>query len=158
MTYEFDKTCCFTGHRIIPNNEKQFIYEKTLEICQSLIKRGFENFITGGALGFDTLAADCILSLKEMHKNIRLIMALPCVDQCKGWKSADTQKYEKILSLADEINYVSKDYSPDCMKKRNRFMVDKSCVCVSYIKRMSGGTAYTVSYAVESDREIIFIR
>ena len=158
MTYEFDKTCCFTGHRIIPNDEKKFIYEKTLEICDLLIKRGFENFIVGGALGFDTLAADCVLSLKEKHKNIKLILAIPCVDQCKGWKSPDIKKYEKILSLSDEIYYVSKEYSPDCMKKRNRFMIDNSSVCVSYIKRMSGGTAYTVQYAVESDREIIFVR
>ncbi len=158
MTYEKEKTCSFTGHRIIPNSEKQFIKDKTEEICRMLIKRGFENFICGGALGYDTLAQECILKLKKDYPNIRLILAIPCLGQHKNWRKADIEKYEKILSLADEKIYVSEEYSPDCMKKRNRFMVDKSSVCVAYAKKVTGGTAYTVKYAVEESREIIFVR
>ena len=158
MTRKNDKTCCFTGHRIISGDMKQFVKTKTYEVCEELIERGYTDFVAGGALGFDTVAAECVIALKEKYGSIRLVLALPCENQCKNWKRADVEKYEEIIRSADDVIYVSKEYSPECMKKRNRFMVDESGVCIAYLKRMSGGTAYTVTYAVETGREIIFIK
>lgn len=158
MTYEIEKTCCFTGHRVIPIAEREFAAKKTREICVGLIERGFKNFITGGALGFDTMAAECVISLKEKYEDIRLILAIPCKEQYRGWRKADIETYEKILSLADDAEFISEEYSPECMRKRNRFMVENSSALVAYLKKMSGGTVYTVKYAVEEGKEIIFVR
>ena len=158
MTRNMDRTCCFTGHRMISKENKIFVAEKTYEICEELIKDGYTDFIAGGALGFDTIAAQCVLKLREKYENVKLILAFPCKNQCKGWKSADVEIYEEILKKADEIIYVSEEYYPECMKKRNRFMVDESSVCIAYLTRMSGGTAYTVTYAVEQGKKIFFIK
>ena len=158
MTRNIDRTCCFTGHRMISKENKIFVAEKTYEICEELIKVGYTDFIAGGALGFDTIAAQCVLKLREKYEKVKLILALPCKNQCKGWKSADVEIYEEISKKADEIIYVSEEYYPDCMKKRNRFMVDESSVCIAYLTRMSGGTAYTVTYAVEQGKKIIFVK
>ena len=50
---------------------------------------------------------------------------------------------------------VSRQYTRGCMHERNRHLVDNSSVCVCYLNRESGGTAYTVRYARERGLEII---
>ncbi len=158
MTYDIEKTCCFTGHRIIPQKDRAFLEKETEKVCLSLIERGYENFIAGGALGFDTLAEKCVLKLKEKYPNIKLVLAIPCKEQHKNWTKKDKEAYEEILGLSDDKVYVSESYSPECMKKRNRFMVDHSSAVVAYITKVTGGAVYTVTYGVEKGREIIFIR
>lgn len=156
MTFDKKTTCCFTGHRVIPNSEILKVDEKTETVCKALIKKGYKTFITGGARGFDTIAAQCVLRLKKEH-NIKLVIAVPCREQSKGWGREDKDIYDKILHFADEVIVLAEDYTLECMHKRNRFMVDNSSVCIAYLKRMSGGTAYTVNYAADEGREIIFV-
>lgn len=156
MTFDKETSCCFTGHRVIPSSEILKVDENTETICKALIKKGFKTFIAGGAKGFDTIAAQCVLRLRTEY-DIKLVIAVPCRKQSKGWGKADKEIYDKILHFADEVIVLSEDYTPDCMHKRNRFMVDNSAVCVAYLKKMSGGTAYTVNYAADEDREIIFV-
>ena len=45
--------------------------------------------------------------------------------------------------------------SQGCMHKRNRHLVDNSSVCVCYLNKENGGTAYTVDYAGKKGLEII---
>ena len=114
-----------------------------------LIEEGYVCFGAGGALGFDTLAAQCVLSLKNQHPHIKLILILPCITQTKGWSENDIAIYEEIKSQADKVVYTSREYSRGCMFKRNRHLVDCSSVCVAYLTQEKGGTAYTVNYAKE---------
>ena len=125
---------------------------------RSLIETGVTNFITGGAIGFDTLAAETVLNLRDTEfSNITLSLALPCTEQTRGWNSSQKEKYNNILKMADNIHYVSKDYTPDCMMKRNRYMVDNSSYCIFYLLNTKSGTYKTVSYAMEQDLELINI-
>ena len=57
--------------------------------------------------------------------------------------------------LADKVVYTEQAYTRGCMHKRNRHLVDNSSVCVCYLNRESGGTAYTVDYAGKQGLEII---
>ena len=41
------------------------------------------------------------------------------------------------------------------MHKRNRHLVDNSSVCVSYMTKNTGGTAYTVGYAIKNHVQVI---
>ena len=43
------------------------------------------------------------------------------------------------------------------MHKRNRHLVDNSSLCIAYLTKESGGTAYTVNYARQSGLTIINI-
>ena len=149
------KTVCFTGHRIIPENERERILKKLEDTLVDLAEMGYENFIAGGALGFDTLAEEKIIKLKNKYPKIRLVLALPCMEQTKRWTQSEKIKYEEIKRQADEIVYTSENYSRGCMFKRNRYMVDRSGVCVCYLTKESGGTAYTVKYAKSQDLIII---
>ena len=140
-------TCCFTGHRVIPSGEKETIRYSLKSAIEKAIQNGYRFFGTGGALGFDTLAAQTVLTLKQQYPHIRLILVLPCVDQANGWRQADIEEYERIKALADKVVYTSREYRTGCMQKRNRHLVDNSSLCICYLTRLSGGTAYTVRYA-----------
>lgn len=141
------KTCCFTGHRVIPSGEKETIRNLLETAVKKAIQDGYGFFGAGGALGFDTLAVQTVLTLKQQYPHIRLILVLPCINQTQGWKQADIDEYERIKSLADKVVYTSREYYTGCMHKRNRHLVDNSSLCICYLTRLSGGTAYTVRYA-----------
>ena len=149
------KTCCFTGHRSLSHEEKLKVAVRLREIIAEQIKAGVVFYGAGGALGFDTLAAQTVLDMKKEHPQLRLILVLPCEDQTKGWRSEDIAVYEDIKRRSDKVVYVSREYMPDCMHRRNRPLVDRSGTCICYLTKTSGGTAYTVDYARRKRLRII---
>ena len=142
-------TACFTGHRIIPLFERATLSKLLEKAVIESIENGYRYFGAGGALGFDTMASFTVLRLRNKYPQIKLILVLPCENQTRNWKTADIEKYEHIKSQADKVAYVSKEYTRDCMHKRNRHLVDNSSLCICYLSKPSGGTAYTVNYAKE---------
>ena len=150
-----NQTCCFTGHRKIPPEQYHRIAERLREHIIQLIEEGICYFGAGGALGFDTLAAQTALSLKAEYPQIKLILVLPCVTQTRGWAEKDVMVYEDIKARCDKFIYTSQEYSQGCMQKRNRHLVDYSSVCVCYLTEQSGGAAYTVNYAKTKGLRVI---
>lgn len=142
-----EHTCCFTGHRSIPLNQYSKIHNILEKVVIRLIDSGVCYFGTGGALGFDTMAALTILNLKEKYPNIKLILVLPCKNQTYNWSIKDKQLYDFIKSKCDKYVYTSKQHYNGCMIKRNRHLVNNSKYCICYLTKKSGGTAYTVNYA-----------
>ena len=69
----------------------------------------------------------------------------------------DTRAYNYILSKADSVKYITDTYRAGCMHERNRALVDGSDVCVAYLERSVGGSAYTYTYALKNDIEVINI-
>ena len=151
------KTCCFTGHRSLSHEEKLKVAVRLREIIAVQIKAGVVFYGAGGALGFDTLAAQTVLDMKKEYPQLRLILVLPCEDQTRGWRSEDIAVYEDIMRRSDKVVYVSREYTSDCMHRRNRHLVDHSGTCICYLTRSSGGTAYTVDYARKKGLHVINI-
>lgn len=142
-----ETTCCFTGHRKLPPNRIGHIMKRLNNEVENLIRQGVTEFISGGALGFDMIAASLVIAKKELGFNVRLVFALPCTNQVRFWPEEQTRLYKKLLLEADEVRYISEQYSPDCMKKRNFYMIDQSAHCICCLLRDSGGTFQTVAYA-----------
>ena len=136
------KSCCFTGHRSLNGAEKLKVAVRLRKVIKELVKQGIVFYGAGGALGFDTLAAQTILDMKKEYPQLRLILVLPCEDQTRGWRSEDIAVYEDIKRRSDKVVYVSREYTPNCMHRRNRHLVDHSGTCICYLTRDSGGTAY----------------
>lgn len=147
--------CCFTGHRQLPESEHAIIQGALYNAVISLIDRGVKTYCTGGALGFDTLAALTILHLRQYASNIRLHLILPCPDQAKWWNEKDAALYHRILSAADRTEYLAQTYYLGCMQMRNRRLVEQSGWCICYQRKPTGGTAYTVRYAEKQGLRII---
>ena len=150
-----NETCCFTGHRKVPPEERAGITDRLERVIISLYQQGIRAYEAGGALGFDALAASTVIRLRRDYPDMKLILVLPCLTQTRGWPAADVAEYERIKGLADRVVYTSQAYTAGCMHKRNRHLVDNSSVCVCYLNRKNGGTAYTVDYAAKQRLEII---
>lgn len=144
-----DKTVCFTGHRKIPPENFEEISRRLENILIQLVEKGYIYFGAGGALGFDTIAAQTVLKLKTVYPYIKLILVLPCKNQAERWKKEDKIIYEDMKVKADKVVYTSNTYFRGCMHMRNRHLIDNSSCCICYLTKETGGTAYTVHYAKE---------
>lgn len=140
--------CCFTGHGLIPEEIKASLRERLRNGVDYLYTHmSITTFYAGGALGFDTLAAEAVINCRKERPDIRLIIVAPCKDQDKQWSIKDRIRYQLIKRAADNVICLSEHYYRGCMHQRNRYLVDHSAACICYLTEAAGGTAYTVGYA-----------
>lgn len=160
------KNCCCTGHRpkgfpfdYAKDSLKRERYLQLLEEKAELAITSYKitNFISGMAIGADMDFAEIILKLREKYP-VTLECAIPCLNQTLKWSVSDKLRYDKILSCADEVNIISEGYTPECMLKRNRYMVDKSELVIAVFNGVEkGGTWYTIKYARKKNKAIEMI-
>lgn len=155
ILYPPESCACFTGHRALDRDEMKIASKRVAEQIALLYEKGVHNYYAGGALGFDFAASVTLLNLKSIYPKLTLNLALPCHDHTKKWTRAEIELFERVKSRADSCVYVSEEYDRGCMHKRNRYMVDRSRFCVSYLAKKSGGTANTVSYAMKKGLAVI---
>ena len=148
-----NKTACFTGHRILSSSfNKDKLTKKVLE----LIKEDYDTFLVGMAIGFDTEAFKVLLEIKK-NIPLKIIACIPCLNQQERFNKKQKEEYEFLLSCADDKIVLSKEYTPTCMNKRNKFMVDYSSAVIAHLTRENGGTANTVAYAIKNQKLVIYV-
>ena len=153
---ETDHTACFTGHREIPADIVPKVKNGLASVIAKAAEEGYDRFICGGALGFDTLAAQAVLEYRKTHNNVQLLIAVPCETQRNGWSSKDKEIYRQIISEANEVRVLAEKYTRGCMQTRNMFMVDRSSLCIAWLTSMDGGgTMNTVKYALRQSVRVI---
>ena len=148
MDADRETACCFTGHREIPAGGVDGILEHLKrEIERLYTENGIAVFYAGGATGFDALASEAVIERRAMHPDIRLVVVMPHKEQAKRWSAEEKAQHEHIKCSADEVICLAEHYYRGCMQRRNRYMVDRSSICICYLTKDTGGTAYTVRYA-----------
>ena len=123
----------------------------------ALIAGGCSHFLTGGALGFDTFAAEAVMDLRREHPWITLEIAVPFPGQPAYWDSRSQDRYRWILNQADIVTCISDSYTQSCMDQRNRYLVDHCDLLVAAWSGLPGGTEQTLAYARSVGREIRII-
>ena len=146
---------CFTGHRNISDETIEKLPELLEGVIEELCERGATVFRTGGARGFDTLAALKVLEMKERYPEIQLELVIPCANQTERWDMADERIYHYVMQNSDACRILFDDYIEGCMQERDRRLVEGSDVCVAFCSHNRGGTAYTYAYALQEGIEII---
>ena len=144
------KSVCFTGHRSLTDAEQSLLTLRLqILLRQLIIQHGTVNFYAGGALGFDTLAAKTVLSLKNEFPDIKLNLILPCESQDKNWTEKQRFIYRAIKSRADSVRILSPYYYNGCMQVRNHELLAASDLCIAYLRNgtSEGGTLSTVLQA-----------
>lgn len=164
---EPDKCCCFTGHRYIHPQKKEQLTEELLAAIREAVSIGYRHFVTGGALGFDTLAALAVLQIRAEQANaalcpdeepVTLTLAIPCLGQADTWHENDRLCYRRLLTEANEaVLLFDQRYFNGCMQERNRYMVEHCRRCICFLERSNGGTWQTVRMARQKSREIIML-
>ena len=75
-----------------------------------------------------------------------------------GTPASNTQAFYFVDMNPDpkiKVVWTSEEYTRDCMFKRNRHLVDNSSLCICYLTKDTGGTAYTVRYARSKGKIIV---
>lgn len=157
-----NKSACFTGHRRL-SEDAQNLYHRLYAVLGKLaVEQGITDFFAGGAVGFDTIAEQCVLRLRDALRgqaDIRLHLVLPCsnAEQTRNWTPKQKQDFQCILQRADSVEYTSRMHYSGCMGRRNARLVehaDSHCICYYDVNHQSG-TAQTVNLAKEKGLEII---
>ena len=156
-------TCTFTGHR---ENKLPWRADETdvrcvrLKQCiadavEAVYRSGIRHYICGMANGCDLYFAEAVLALRDEHPEVTLEAAIPCEGQSARWSAALRRRYDRLVSQCDYCTIVQRDYTPDCMLRRNRYMIDASAVLIAAYNGSPGGTRSTLLYAIRQGLQII---
>lgn len=126
-------------------------------IAQWHQQSGWTDFISGMALGADTLFAEAVLECKRAGLPINLVCAVPFTGQEGNWPAKSQERFRGILSRADQVEIVSPGkYSPAKMQVRNEWMVEHAMVVMAvWDGKQSGGTWNCIQYARQRNRWMV---
>ena len=163
-------TCCFFGHRKVPNAVK--IKNKVYKEVENLIaNKDVCIFLFGSKSEFDDLCHEVVTELKEKYPHIKRVYVRSAFQHIPDW-------YEESL-----LKHYEDTYFPEHMEnagrasyvERNQEMINKSDFCVVYYdenyapprRRNSkrdlvdfqpkSGTKVAYDFAVKKKKEIINI-
>lgn len=152
-------SAAFTGHRSFPHGGTANVKAALTELIKNWHGEGITNYMCGMALGFDLMAAECVLQAKADFNDITLTAVIPFRDQCGMWNWNDRQRYHAILQQADFRILLSEKYYKDCLLVRNDFMLKHaSRVVACYDGRRRGGTFYTRNRAGAMNIPVIIVK
>ena len=157
--------CCFTGHRPgkLPWGDDESdvrclaLKARIRAATESAVLEGMEHFICGMAEGCDLYFCEIVLELKERYPHITLEAALPCPTQADRWSEAQRARYRALLERCDYETMVSEKYTPGCMQRRNRYMVDHASLLIAAHDGVPGGTRNTIEYALRRGISVVDI-
>ena len=93
----------FTGHRTYRDAAADALRRTVGE----LYARGFRNFLSGMAVGFDLAAAEAVLELRERAPGVRLVAAVPFRGQEMRFSPADRERFRRVLAEADSVEVLA---------------------------------------------------
>ena len=154
---------CFTGHR---PGKLPWRYNEWDPRCLALkdwldqaleqaYEDGYRHFLCGMAMGCDFYFCECVLALRQKHGDVTLEAAVPCPTQAETWPYAQQARYRRLVQSCDFETVISTEYSPSCMQRRDRYMVDHASLLIAAFDGTAGGTRYTVEYALSRGLSIV---
>lgn len=157
------ESCCFTGHR---PDKLPWRYNETDPRCMALKERitnaveaacreGYRHFLCGMAAGCDLYFCEAVLNLRQIRPEVTVEAAIPCPTQADDWPSEQRRRYERLVAACDYQTMVSQVYTPQCMLRRDRYMVDHAALLIAAFNGTPGGTRYTLEYAMRRGLEIV---
>ena len=167
---EYDKTCCFFGHRKIDETDELKI--NLYGIIENLIVNGkVDTFLFGSKSEFDDLCHKTVTDLKEKYPHIKRIYVRAAFQHIPDWyedsllKHYEGTYFPQHMENAGKASYV----------ERNQEMINHSKFCVVYYDenympprrknsrrdlfdyQPKSGTAVAYEYAERKNRNIINI-
>ncbi|WP_367924206.1 SLOG family protein [uncultured Ruthenibacterium sp.] len=145
-----EQTCCLTGHRDLPGDSRQLVCD-LVKAAEQCIEAGVHYFGVGGAVGFDSLAAEVLLDLRDTRfPQIRVIAVEPFAGYTLRWNLEQLRRRQWLLGRYNKVVCLPNPPGREAYLARDRYLVDHSTRCIGYCNRRSGGTAYTLRYAMKN--------
>ena len=162
MEIEKEKAVCFTGYRTskmlrtsISPNLIQEVFNNVERCILHLYRQGRKTYISGMSEGFDMLAAEAVLKLRQEYPDIKLIAVIPFIGQESSYSEQDKIRYDYICKSANNTYLISEKYYDRVFLDRNDYMLDHSSAVICYYNGQRGGTMYTFNRAVKRNMFIM---
>ena len=105
MEINKEKTIAFTGNRSLTSSSglrgtqlERAICDKLYELLErEHLENGITTYLSGVAIGYDSLAAMVVLELKRKYPSISLIAVIPFEGQDAKFTPEQRQQYNEIL-------------------------------------------------------------
>ncbi len=159
------ESCCFTGHRPekLPWGSRESdprclkLKAQLQNAVETAFSQGYRHFICGMARGTDLYFGEAVLQLRREHPEITLEAAIPFPGQADRWHKAEQARYAALLSQCNDESLVQHSYTPGCLQRRNRYLVDHASLLIAAYNGKGGGTLYTLSYAMQQGLEVVVL-
>lgn len=139
------KTVTFCGHSSMDIGDREHIANKLKLQIEQLILSGATEFLLGGYGEFDLLCAKTVKMLKAKYPSIKSVLVIPYLNR----------DFDKSIYDCTEYPPIEKTPPRYAIIKRNEYMINKSDVVISYIRRKWGGAYKTYQYALKKDKIVI---
>ena len=158
-------SCCFSGHRPakLPwgTNETDprclALKEELAARLEGVCEAGYRHFICGMAAGCDLYFAEAVIALRRERPEITLEAAIPCDGQAENWPEPQRRRYEAMVADCDEVTVLQHAYTPGCMQRRNRYMLERSSLLLACSSGQPGGTRSTILEAMREGLRVVLI-
>ena len=144
--------CTFAGHRdlFLPDAERKIItaLDSILESDDEFV------FYTGGMGEFDSKCASAVRTVRHrfQEKRLRLVLVLPYMtNRVNTDKNYFETEYDDVMIPIDLADI----YPKAAIRKRNRWMVDRSDILLACVYRDFGGAYDTMKYALHKGVKVI---
>lgn len=134
--------CTFFGHRNTPERIRPLLREVLTELIE---KRGVDKFYVGNQGSFDYYVRKELNDLSKYYPHIEYYVVLAYIH---GKKDEDEDYYQTIYPG----NLGPRRFAID---KRNRWMIERSDIVVTYVQFVYGGAAKFKELAEKKGKEII---
>lgn len=133
-------TCTFFGHRDCPET----IRPQVMTTVEDLILiQGVDTFYVGDSGRFDAIVRGVLRELSRKYPHIRYGVVLSAMPS--GETEADTMLPEEIVSVPPRF----------AIDRRNRWMLERADIVVTYITHGWGGAAKFAEMAAKSGKIVI---
>ncbi len=157
--------CSFTGHRPtkLPWGYREddprciALKRRLFDAVEAAYAEGYTHFLCGMAQGCDMYFGEAVIELKARHSDVTLEAVIPCKTQTRRWAASARLRHEKIVSAADLETLICENYTPECMQRRNRYLVDHASLLIAVHNGVPGGTLQTITYAMSRGVPILDI-
>lgn len=157
-------SCAFTGHRpaALPWREDEAdprcveLKTRLSALLRQVYQEGARHFICGMARGADFYFCEGVLELRRVFPDIVLEAAVPFAAQSRRWNREDQVRYQALLAQCDLETLIQQLHSPNCMYRRNRYMVDHASRLIAVYNGQpnASGTLNTIHYAMRQGLQV----
>ena len=140
--------CTFLGHKEVYDKD---IYEKLARAVYGLVEEHDEaEFLFYNQGTFYDLCLAAVLEARQRfpQKRISITWVVPAEER---------ERWQRLLDACDYETMVQDHYSPGCMMRRNRYMVDHAALLIAVYDGQSGGTRRTVEYALRRQIPVVLV-
>lgn len=149
--------CSFTGHRPakLPWGTREddhrciALKRRIADAVEAAYAEGYRHFLCGMAMGCDSYFCECVLALRARKPDVTVEAVIPCPTQADNWPEEAVRRYRALVAACDYETMVSAQYTPGCMQRRNRYLVDHASLLIAAYDGSAGGTRNTIQYALQ---------